>query len=96
MAQLSTIIDHKHQFNSNYTLYLDKALNHGVYGLDQKGFCLFNNNHDENNHKKNFYFENRDIVNLRFEKGILWFEKSHGKKNPKKMVSECLKVNLSE
>lgn len=44
-----------------------------MYGLDEKGVCYLSNNHEENNVKKPFSFEDRDIINIKYEDENLWF-----------------------
>ena len=60
-------------FNSILSVNIDKIANHPMYGLDEKGVCYFNNNHEENNVKKPFSFEDRDIINIKYEDENLWF-----------------------
>ena len=45
IALPSAIIDKKYGYlNSNTNVYVGKKANHGIYGLDERGMCLFSNN----------------------------------------------------
>lgn len=72
------------------------AEGHGAYLINSKGLSYSSTNLEDNKQQKPLSFEEGDIVNLIYEEGNLYFERTPNKKSMNEAQEVSLAVGISE